>query len=145
MNRTKKVIAYITRVGPLGWSELLVFEHRDYPGAGLQVPAGTVKDGEAVETAVLREATEETGLEKCRLMRKLAVYDWFNTSSGQINERHVFHLTAPDGTADEWTWVETGGGEVTELEGYVFCFRWVPLDSVIELAGNQGDFLDAIR
>ncbi len=53
----QKVTAFIVR-GPAP-GELLLFEH---PTAGIQVPAGTVHEGESGETAVLREASEETGL-----------------------------------------------------------------------------------
>ena len=52
-----KVIAYIT-----DGDRLLVFRHTDFPEAGIQVPAGTVEEGEALDLAVLREAEEETGL-----------------------------------------------------------------------------------
>ncbi len=53
----QKVTAFIVR-GPAP-GELLLFEH---PNAGIQVPAGTVTEGESTEAAVLREAREETGL-----------------------------------------------------------------------------------
>jgi 8-oxo-dGTP diphosphatase len=106
MIRIKKVIAYVTREGPSGTRELLVFDHRDYPEAGTQVPTGTVKDGERPEDAVTREVEEETGLEGCRLLAKLAAYDWPNPYTGQINERHVFHLAAPNDAAETWTWIE---------------------------------------
>ena len=43
-----------------GVRELLVFKH---PTAGIQIPAGTVEVGEDLETAVQREAYEETGLQ----------------------------------------------------------------------------------
>jgi len=52
-----KVLAYITHA-----NRLLVFSHPHSPEAGIQVPAGTLKDGERPEDAVLREAHEETGL-----------------------------------------------------------------------------------
>jgi hypothetical protein len=39
----------------------LLFDHRDYPEAGKQIPAGGADNGESIE-AVLREALEETGL-----------------------------------------------------------------------------------
>jgi 8-oxo-dGTP pyrophosphatase MutT (NUDIX family) len=54
----EKVTAFVTRPTPAG-AELLLFQH---PHAGIQIPAGTVEEGEAVEQAALREATEETGL-----------------------------------------------------------------------------------
>lgn len=145
MKRMAKAIAYVTREASDGLRELLVFDHRDYPEAGLQVPAGTVDAGETPEVAVMREVVEESGLEGCVLIRKLAVYDWSNPETGVINERHVFHLAAPPGTAEAWTWVETDGGRISELEGYVFLFRWIPLDGNFVLAGDQGDYLHALR
>jgi 8-oxo-dGTP pyrophosphatase MutT (NUDIX family) len=54
----RKVVIYCVRDG-----RLLVFRHVDYPWeqVGIQVPAGTIKDGESVEAAALRELQEETG------------------------------------------------------------------------------------
>ena len=60
MNKVvQKVTAFIVRERD-GVKELLVFKH---PTAGIQIPAGTVEDGEALETAVKRETCEETGLQ----------------------------------------------------------------------------------
>ncbi|HYP40897.1 MAG TPA: NUDIX domain-containing protein [Chloroflexia bacterium] len=144
MEKVRKVLAYVTRERE-GMRDLLIFAHRDYPEAGLQVPAGTVKEGEEIEAALLREVTEETGLATWRVVCKLGVYDYWNESTEQWNERHVFHLAAADDAPDHWQWVETGGGEVAELEGYVFQFRWIGLEEGVELAGSQGDYLDALR
>ena len=55
----QKVTAFIVRERD-GIKELLVFKH---PTAGIQIPAGTVEAGEDIETAVKREAYEETGLQ----------------------------------------------------------------------------------
>ena len=145
MELVPKAIAYVTRQSAAGGRELLVFEHRDYPEAGLQVPAGTVDAGETPEEAVLREVEEESGLIGCRIMSKLAAYDWPNPETGKMNERHVFHLSAPPYTEEAWTWVETDGGKVPELEGYVFLFRWVSLGGSVDLAGEQGDYLHLVR
>jgi len=62
-----KVTAFIIRRNH-AHSELLVFAH---PTAGIQVPAGTVEEGETFEYAVLREVHEETGLEQVRLVKML--------------------------------------------------------------------------
>ena len=40
-------------------TQLLLFKH---PYAGIQIPAGTVEEGETLEDALLREVVEETGL-----------------------------------------------------------------------------------
>ena len=54
----QKVTAFIIRERN-SIKELLVFKH---PTAGIQIPAGTVEEGEDIETAVKREVYEETGL-----------------------------------------------------------------------------------
>ncbi|HEU4424576.1 MAG TPA: NUDIX domain-containing protein, partial [Pilimelia sp.] len=69
MERRQKVVAYIVRDG-----RLLVFVHADdqhFDQSGLQVPAGTVRDGEPPKDAVLREAFEETSLAGLRVERYL--------------------------------------------------------------------------
>ena len=52
--------------------ELLVFKH---PTAGVQIPAGTVEKGEAVETAVKREVYEETGLQLVAIEEYLGCFE----------------------------------------------------------------------
>ena len=42
--------------------QLLVLKHRDIHEAGIQVPGGTVNEGETLEAAILREVQEESGL-----------------------------------------------------------------------------------
>ena len=63
----QKVTAFITRERN-GVKELLVFRH---PNAGIQIPAGTVEDGEHLETAVKREVYEETGLQIVKIEKYL--------------------------------------------------------------------------
>ncbi|MCC6607160.1 MAG: NUDIX domain-containing protein [Anaerolineae bacterium] len=67
-----KVTAFITRSGRQGQPQLLLFQH---PQAGVQLPAGTVDEGEVWETAVLREAFEETGLTQLTIHRYLGKID----------------------------------------------------------------------
>lgn len=124
---------------------MLVFDHRVFPDAGTQVIAGSIDAGELPEVAVIREVEEESGLMGCRIVSKLAVYDWKHPTSHNTHERHVYHLAAPPETQEKWTWIETDGGRVQDDKGYVFLFRWVPLDGEIELAGQQGDWLHLLR
>jgi 8-oxo-dGTP pyrophosphatase MutT (NUDIX family) len=137
-------MAYITRVKE-GRKQLLVFTHRDNPEAGVQVPAGTANEGEEIEATLFREVAEETGLTGLHLERKLAQRDYIHPMTGNIHERHFFHMLAPADTPDAWSWIETSGDEVPDEEGYVFNFSWLDLDAEIELAGNQGDWLHMLH
>ena len=55
----KKVTAFVLRQRA-GVDELLLLYH---PHAGIQLPAGTMEEGESPTAAAMREATEETGLD----------------------------------------------------------------------------------
>lgn len=67
MGTQRKVTAFVTRDTAAG-TELCVFWHA---GSGVQVPAGSVEDGEDYETAARREAAEETGLSGLELVSRL--------------------------------------------------------------------------
>lgn len=128
-----KVIAYITRERA-GRRQVLVFDHRDYPDAGTQVPAGTVEPGEPLEQALWREIAEESGLrpEQLRFGRKLAEQaeaDWDQS-------RHVFHVEAAGALPETWAHTVGGAGEDA---GMVFVYRWADLD--VKLSGNQHRWL----
>jgi 8-oxo-dGTP diphosphatase len=131
-----KVLAYITRTQN-GQSQLLVFDHRDHPEAGIQVPAGTVDEGEPIEQALFREIEEESGLTNVQLVRKLAEYE--SQQWGTL--RHIFHLTAPPDVPDSWSHTVHGRGED---QGMVFEYRWIMLEPEIELAGEQHQWLGLI-
>lgn len=81
-----KVTAFIVRQRD-AQQELLVFAH---PTAGVQVPAGTVEEGEAFEDAALREVEEETGLKEVQLVKELA-----RTSYSLQNNRYAFVHATP--------------------------------------------------
>lgn len=63
----EKVAAFVTRERN-GVKELLLFKH---PRAGIQIPAGTVEEGETPETAVKRDVYEETGLRAVKIEKSL--------------------------------------------------------------------------
>ncbi|MGK8466503.1 NUDIX domain-containing protein [Nocardia cyriacigeorgica] len=68
-----RVAAYVIRYRTT--PQLLVFDHVGLPEAGTQIPAGGVHPGEALDTAVLREVAEETGLTNVSIAERIAVDD----------------------------------------------------------------------
>lgn len=130
-----KVLVYLLRSTAAG-AEFLAFTHRDFPDAGLQVPAGTVEPGEPLETAACRELAEESGLtaEQVRLVGKLAVAD-----EPEWDQRRHVYLFEPRGPLpDRWAHTVAGAGED---QGMVFEFDWRPVGAANELAGGQGRFM----
>jgi len=139
--RVAKALCYIVRDG-----ELLVFRHRDYPEAGLQVPAGTLHPDEPPAVGALREAEEETGRSGFRIARALgsADYEFRNTAPGflrhEIHERHFFLLEPPGGLPDRWSHLaEEGNGD------FWFEFSWMPLVPELLLAADQHAYLARLR
>lgn len=147
MSPLRKAYAYIIRERPMsagatptGGREFLVFRHRDFPEAGVQVPKGTVLPDETPEAAVLREAHEETGLSTLTLLRPLAT-DRQLQADGMLYERHFFALAAPVTTPDAWDHVVTGSGGDT---GLVFSYFWARSADEADLWPGFGDYLDLI-
>ena len=81
----EKVTAFVTRERN-GVRELLLFRH---PTAGIQIPAGTVDDGETPEAAVMREVYEETGLRGVKIEQSLGCIE----NELEENERIVAKTT----------------------------------------------------
>ena len=126
----RKVTALITRPGPAG-PELLVFEH---PHAGVQLPAGTVEEGESFEAAAMREAWEETGALGLTLVGEVGAGQW----RGQ--DRRLFHLRATVEMPDEWQVMTPDGG------GLIWWCYWTTIDDAhATIHEHQRDWLDAAR
>ena len=111
----RRVVGYVVRDG-----ELMVFEHRDFPKAGTQVPAGTVEDDEEPAATVVRE---------------LGTTDAIAPRGDP--RRNLFYELTTDEPRDSWEHVVHGGGGD---DGLVFVCRFVPLDALPPLAGDA-DFL----
>ena len=138
MQRPQKVVAYIVQD-----DQLLVFTHADderLDESGIQVPAGTVREGELPLDAVVREATEETGLRQLRVERYLGSAEWdMRPYADAVHVRHFFHLSL-HGVAppDRWFSEERGDGDgpPTRFELY-----WLPLARAHVLAAGQSALL----
>ncbi|MGV4965175.1 NUDIX hydrolase [Priestia aryabhattai] len=135
-----KVMAYITRFNE-PYTELLVYKHKDYREAGVQVPAGTVEQGETIEEALYREVKEESGLMEFLSVTKLTTYVYHHEGKSQYHERHVFHLAVQEETAERWEHEVNSEGEDA---GLIFFYYWVPIQAVPKLAVNQDDCINQL-
>jgi 8-oxo-dGTP pyrophosphatase MutT (NUDIX family) len=137
----RKVFAYITH-----GNRLLVLRHPHAPEAGIQVPAGTVQDGEPLEAAVLREAAEETGLPGLELVGFVGEQCFAMGGFGrdELQHRFFFHLRCTGHPPDRWQHheVDPADGGVPPL----FELFWVPLpDGVPELIAGHGALLPVLN
>jgi len=133
-----KIAAYIFRRRPRG-NELLVFAHRDFPDVPLQVPGGTVDEGEELTAALFREISEESGLSDVTLIRKLGVYRFHWDQIHDDVERHFYLLESGGPTPERWQHEVEGVGVDN---GLVFTYSWVKTDDTLSLAGDLGQFIN---
>ena len=100
----EKVTAFILRLEPDG-TDLLLFEH---PTAGIQIPAGTVEEGEDSQAAALREGREESGLDGL----KLDTYLGSSLERPVIGDHFIARATtvysSPDRTSFDWAHYRRG-------------------------------------
>ena len=129
---TKKVLVYCVHEG-----RLLVFRHVDYSWeeVGLQVPAGSIKEGETIEAAALRELQEETGY-NCFAIDSVLGTTWYDLSPyrDELQERYFVRAHVTGTLPERWESQEDHDGlkEPTRLE----CF-WVPLQRAHVLQAGQ--------
>ena len=100
----EKVTAFIIRESKDG-QELLLFEH---PNAGVQIPAGTVEDDETPEEAVIREATEETGLTSLSMRQYLGCTEERLPARQRIIVEPTKVYARPDVTSFDWAQLRKG-------------------------------------
>ena len=140
MRVVDKAFAYITWRG-----RLLVFDHVDFPDAGLQVPAGTIQAGETPEAGVIREAREETGLLRFLPAEPLGIREFDTRPYGkkETHRRHFFHLRLDQEAPERWRHDEAnaeGDGRPIRFELY-----WVePAEAESRLAHAHGALLHVL-
>jgi 8-oxo-dGTP pyrophosphatase MutT (NUDIX family) len=135
----RKAFAYVTHR-----DRLLLFSHPLEPEAGLQVPAGSMLDGEAPEDAALREAREETGLEDLRIVRFLGEThrDLADRGRDEVHHRFYFHIECDGAPPERWRHIEPDPSDGSEPP--LFELWWTPLDDVPELIAGHGEMLPAL-
>ena len=130
---TRKAFAYITRD-----ERLLVLAHLDNPEVGLQVPSGTLHDGEEPAIGVVREAREETGFSGISVVRALGS---IHSHWGVRAEIHGFHLVFSEPVPERWE-----HGEFSYDEPIRFGFAWLGLDDpALRLQPPQDAFLARLK
>ena len=137
-----KVFAYITNQ-----NRLLVFRHTDFPEAGIQVPAGTVKPNEELAIAVLRDAEEETGLQGLTIRTYLGeqLRNMEDVGKDEIHHRHFYHLICEGDPPHQWQHDEgdpsEGGSDPIHFE---FFWAGIP-DQIPELICDHGIMLSRLE
>jgi 8-oxo-dGTP diphosphatase len=133
----RKAFAYITH-----GDRLLVFSHPLAPDAGIQVPAGTVREDERPEEAVMREAAEETGLTDLVLVRCLGEQrrDMADFGRDELHLRFFYHLRCTGEPPERWRNYEPDPADGGELP--LFELFWARLPhGVPELIADHDVFL----
>ncbi len=136
-----KDFAYILREYQ-GKDELLIFAHRDYPAAGLQVPAGTVEEGEELEAAVQREVLEESGLEDFSEIHYVGIQDFIHEGRSEIPHRSFYLLIYSGKSPREFSFEVKGSG--TD-RGLVFNYSWIALDKLPKLIADHDILVPELR
>jgi 8-oxo-dGTP pyrophosphatase MutT (NUDIX family) len=75
-----------------------------HTGGGVQVPAGTVEDGESFEEAARREVFEETDLRGLELIGHVGVKTYDLTGGWSVLRREVELLVRPQAEAQSTRW-----------------------------------------
>ncbi|MFB7250378.1 NUDIX domain-containing protein [Microbacterium sp. NPDC056234] len=130
----EKAVCYV-----IADQHLLVFTHDDVPLdiTGVQVPAGSIRPGEAAADAAVRELQEETGLHG-RVLREVGIVDYdLAPMRDEIARRHFFVL-AVDHVDIESVWSSGESDPSTGGAAQAWTCRWIPLTQAHVLAGGLG-------
>lgn len=127
--------------------DLVVFEQPLTPESGIQVPGGTVEDGEDLELSALREAFEETGLEDLKIVRYLGkqIRDLRPYGKNEQHHRHYYLLSCPHPIPQRWGHAEEHPSD-TEQDGQPipFILYRAPLKALPALIAGFDAFISEI-
>ena len=124
---------------------LLVFTHSDVHLSitGVQVPAGTVREGESAADAAVRELLDETGL-RGEVIRLLGTSDYdLAPVRPEIARRHFFLMRAEDADI-EGVWAADGPEREGDGVPASWTCQWIPLPQAHVLAAGLGAMIGAI-
>ena len=131
--RVKKAAAVVLRGLPDA-KEVLVFDHPlEEGGVMIQLPAGTVEQGEAPGAAAIRELFEETGVQAMGPVLGGVMDEVFE---GEERIRWVYIVEAPAGLPDEWPSVCDCGKDTR-------C-HWLRFDDAV-IVEHQQPWIEAAR
>jgi 8-oxo-dGTP pyrophosphatase MutT (NUDIX family) len=128
-------------------TRLLLFAHPLHPDAGIQVPAGTMAPGEVPAAAVLREASEETGLTTLRLARWIGrdLFDAHPYGRDEFHDRWFYHLVCDGSPPDTWRYWETDPSDGPS-DPIPFDFFWADLAGELPaLIAGHDRFIPELR
>lgn len=141
MSYRNRVFTYITNR-----DHLLVFDHVDFPEAGTQIPGGTIEPGELPESAAIREAREETGLDDYSGLSLIATETVNLKPFGkdEIINGWFYQLQYEGKLGERWQHRELTPSDGSSLP-ILFELYWISLQQEITLNGADGRYLHKVR
>lgn len=137
----KKVYAYITREKE-GQTQLLICTHQGGQEAGVQVPGGTVRQGETLEYALLRNIQEDSGLRQVSLGHLVAEELIYVKDKNEYQKRHFYHVTLPESSVDVWEHRLENDGK---NNASVLSYMWANIEKCPLLVEKQGSYIHLVE